>query len=143
MADRRPATPKPTGPKPPHPPARTTAHAARTYARGLQAEDKAAERLVALGFEILARRVRTKAGEVDLIARLGDLLVFCEVKVRADLATAGESLLPRQRRRIAAAAEAYLADHPELAALNMRFDAVLMTNAGQMEHVPGAFDASF
>lgn len=138
MAERRPAAPKPARST-----ARSTAHAARTYARGLAAEDKAAGLLVALGFEILARRVRTKAGEVDLIARLGDLLVFCEVKVRADLATAGESLLPRQRRRIAAAAEAYLAEHPELSTLNMRFDAVLMTNSGEMEHLPGAFDAEF
>lgn len=138
MAERRPGAPKPARST-----ARSTAHAARTYARGLQAEDQAAGLMGALGFEILGRRVRTKAGEVDLIARLGDLLVFCEVKVRADLATAGESLLPRQRRRIAAAAEAYLADHPELAALNMRFDAVLMTTAGEMEHLPGAFDATF
>ncbi|QRG08001.1 YraN family protein [Xanthobacter dioxanivorans] len=111
--------------------------------RGLAAEDRAAALLGARGFNILARRVRTKAGEIDLIARQGDLLVFCEVKLRAGLAEAAFSLLPRQRRRIAAAAAAYLAAHPELSALNMRFDAVLLARTGEAEHLPGAFEAEF
>ncbi|MDI4656581.1 YraN family protein [Xanthobacter autotrophicus] len=111
------------------------------HARGLAAEERAATLLGAHGFEIVARRVRTKAGEIDLIARQGDLLVFCEVKLRADLSDAAFSLLPRQRRRIAAAAEAFLADHPELSRLNMRFDAVLLARSGAAEHLPGAFEA--
>lgn len=108
--------------------------------RGIQAEERAATLLGAHGFDILARRVRTRAGEIDLVARQGDLLVFCEVKLRARLDDAAFSLQPRQRRRIAAAAEAYLADHPELAALNMRFDAVLLARTGAAEHLPGAFE---
>ncbi|MFG1221753.1 YraN family protein [Xanthobacter wiegelii] len=108
--------------------------------RGLAAEERAATLLSAHGFLVLARRVRTKAGEIDLIARQGDLLVFCEVKLRARLADAAFSLQPRQRRRIAAAAEAYLAEHPELSALNMRFDAVLLARTGEAEHLPGAFE---
>lgn len=108
--------------------------------RGLQAEESAATLLAARGFHVLARRVRTKAGEIDLIARQGDLLVFCEVKLRARLDDAAFSLQPRQRRRIAAAAEAYLAEHPELSALNMRFDAVLLARTGEAEHLPGAFE---
>lgn len=111
--------------------------------RGLQAETRAAALLGARGFDIIARRVRTKAGEIDLIARQGDLLVFCEVKQRADIADAAYSILPRQRRRIAAAAEAYLAAHPELATLNMRFDAVLIARTGAAEHLPGAFEAEW
>ncbi|GLI20999.1 putative endonuclease [Xanthobacter flavus] len=108
--------------------------------RGLAGEERAATLLGAHGFQILARRVRTKAGEIDLIARQGDLLVFCEVKLRARLDDAAFSLQPRQRRRIAAAAEAYLAEHPELSALNMRFDAVLLARTGEAEHLPGAFE---
>lgn len=111
--------------------------------RGVAAEERAATLLAAHGFKVLARRVRTKAGEIDLIVRQGELLVFCEVKLRADLAGAAYSLLPRQRRRIAAAAEAFLADHPELSQLNMRFDAVLLARTGEAEHLPGAFDAEF
>lgn len=108
--------------------------------RGLRAEARAAALLAARGFDLLAQRVRTRAGEIDLIARQGDLLVFCEVKLRSNLAGAAYSILPRQRRRIAAAAEAFLADHPELSALNMRFDAVLMARTGEAEHLPGAFE---
>ncbi|MFG1358501.1 YraN family protein [Xanthobacter pseudotagetidis] len=108
---------------------------------GLAAEDRAAVLLEARGFEVLARRVRTKAGEIDLVARLGDLLVFCEVKLRAGLEDAAFAVLPRQRRRIAAAAAAYLAAHPEFDGMNLRFDAVLLARSGAAEHVPGAFEA--
>lgn len=111
--------------------------------RGLAAEERAAALLSARGFTVLARRVRTGAGEIDLIARQGELLIFCEVKLRADLSGAAYSLLPRQRRRIAAAAEAYVAAHPELSHLNMRFDAVLLARSGAAEHLPGAFEAEF
>ncbi len=110
------------------------------HARGLAAEDRAARLLEALGFVILERRVRTKAGEIDLVARLEDLLVFCEVKVRASLEGAAYSILPRQRARITAAAEAYLAAHPEFATLDARFDAVLVTTHGKVQHLPGAFE---
>lgn len=117
-----------------------TARRRAAYARGLQAEERAAALLEGQGFAILARRVRTKAGEIDLVALLGDLLVFCEVKLRADMASAAFSLLPRQRRRIGRAAEAYLAEHPELVSLAVRFDAVLLARDGAAEHLPGAFD---
>lgn len=119
----------------PSSPARQAAHA-----RGLAAEALAAALLEGLGFAILARRVRTKAGEIDLIARIDDLIVFCEVKVRADLDAAAFSILPRQQRRIAAAAEAWLAERPDHARLNARFDAVLVTTGGRVRHLPGAFE---
>ncbi|WP_029003479.1 YraN family protein [Azorhizobium doebereinerae] len=124
------------------PPADTPARRRRqaAHARGLDAEARAAGLLEARGFAILERRLRTGAGELDLVARCGDLLVFCEVKLRADLVVAAESLQPRQRRRIAAAAEAYLATRPELAGLHMRFDAVLLGRDGGAEHLEGAFD---
>lgn len=122
-------------------PARTkAAHAKATYERGLVAEARAARLLEAQGFAILARRVRTPAGEIDLIARRETLLVFCEVKARARLEQAAESLLRRQQRRIAAAAEAYLADHPECAGLDMRFDAILVAPSGAPAHLEGAFE---
>lgn len=111
------------------------------HRRGLAAEERAADLLAAHGFAILARRVRTGAGELDLVARQDDLLVFCEVKLRAGLDDAAFSLQPRQRRRIAAAAEAFLAIHPDLAGLNMRFDVVLLATSGAAAHLPGAFEA--
>lgn len=110
------------------------------HARGVAAEARAAALLEAQGFTLIATRARTKAGEIDIIARRDDLVVFCEVKRRATLAAAAESLLTRQQRRIAAAAEAWLADRPELAGLDLRFDAILIAG-GQAEHLPGAFEA--
>ncbi|MGU3495536.1 YraN family protein [Xanthobacteraceae bacterium A53D] len=109
-------------------------------ARGLAAEERAAALLEAKGFEIIARRQRTGAGELDLVARNATLLVFCEVKLRRDLAAAAESVLPRQRRRIAAGAEAFLAARPELAGLDMRFDAILLGTDGGVDHLEGAFE---
>ncbi|GGF75564.1 UPF0102 protein [Azorhizobium oxalatiphilum] len=129
-------------PPPKAPPADTPARRRRQAAqvRGVVAEDRAAQLLEGLGFVVLDRRLRTKAGELDLVARRAGLLVFCEVKLRRDLVTAAESLQLRQRRRIAAGAEAYLAGRPELNGLDMRFDAILLGLDGSFEHLEGAFE---
>ena len=111
------------------------------FARGLDAENTAAALFEAQGFVILARRVRTPRGEIDLVARRGELLVFIEVKARTSLRSAAESILPRQRRRIAGAAEIFLADHPECASLDMRLDVVLVAPGAAPLHLPGAFEA--
>jgi len=111
------------------------------FTRGVDAEAAAAALLEAQGFTVIARRVRTPRGEIDLIVRRDGLLVFVEVKARASLTMAAESILPRQRRRIAGAAEIFLARHPELAGLDMRLDAVLVAPGAAPLHLPGAFEA--
>ena len=80
---------------------------------GISAESRAAAYLVAKGYRIVARRFKTAVGEVDIVARRRGVLVFVEVKARNSLDDAAESLLPRQQRRIVAAAGAWLAAHPE------------------------------
>ena len=80
---------------------------------GISAESRAAAFLIAKGFRILARRWRSPRGEVDIIARRRGLLVFAEVKARANLDEAAKSINERQRRRIAAAAEVWLAANPD------------------------------
>ncbi|HSI42670.1 MAG TPA: YraN family protein [Xanthobacteraceae bacterium] len=117
-------------------PARTAA-----FARGVAAEAAAAALFEAAGFAVLARRARTPLGEIDLVVRRGGLVVFVEVKARARLALAAESLGPRQRRRIAAAAEVFLAARPELDGLDARFDVVLVDPRGVPRHLPAAFRA--
>lgn len=89
---------------------------------GRRAETAAAWRLRLTGWRVLARRWRCAAGEIDLIARRGRVLAFVEVKARA-----GEhaDVTPHQRRRIARAAEAFLAAHPELGRCRTRFDVVI------------------
>ncbi|HET7911110.1 MAG TPA: YraN family protein [Pseudolabrys sp.] len=108
---------------------------------GISAESRAAAFLIAKGFRILARRWRSPLGEIDIVARRRHLLVFAEVKARASLDEAAESVNVRQRRRIAAAAEIWLAAHPDDSIRDIRFDAILVTPGKIPRHIPGAFDA--
>ena len=108
---------------------------------GLSAESRAAAYLVARGYRIAARRFRTPVGEVDIVARRRGLLVFVEVKARATIDDAAYAVLPRQQRRIAEAAGAWLAIHPEDAESDIRFDCVLVAPRKIPRHIPAAFDA--
>src|SRR5260370_10881731 len=91
---------------------------------GISAESRAAAFLIAKGFRILARRWRSPVGEIDIIAARRHLLIFVEVKAREKFDDAAWSVTDRQRARIAAAAQVWLArrgghDFPE-----MRVDAL-------------------
>lgn len=95
-------------------------------ARGAQAEALAAEHLMRHGLTIVTRNFRTRLGEIDLIARDGDSLVFVEVRMRSSRAFGGAaaSVTHAKRARWVAAARVYLAKigrEPPC-----RFDVVLM-----------------
>ena len=109
---------------------------------GLSAESRAAAYLIAKGYRILARRFRTPIGEIDIVARRRNMLVFVEVKARANLDQAAESVLTHQRRRIIGAAEIWLGAHPGAADCDMRFDVVLVAPGALPRHIEAAFDAS-
>ena len=109
---------------------------------GLTAETRAAALLIVKGYRIVARRWRSPVGEIDLVARRGRVLAFVEVKARGRLDDAAESVTPRQRRRIIAGANAWLASHPRDAACDIRFDAVLVAPRRWPRHIPAAFDAT-
>jgi putative endonuclease len=108
---------------------------------GVSAEGRAALLLAAKGYRELARRWRSPVGEVDLIVRRRRTIVFVEVKARPKIDDAAWSVLPRQRRRIVAAAEAWLAAHPEHAGYDIRFDAVLVAPGRLPQHLIAAFEA--
>jgi putative endonuclease len=91
---------------------------------GVAAEARAAIHLERLGFTILARNFRAAGGELDLVGRRGDLLTFVEVRARRRAGDALESVTALKRRRLTAAAAAFLARHPELGDLACRFDVV-------------------
>lgn len=112
------------------------------FRTGLSAESKAAAYLMMKGFRIAARRWRSPAGEIDIVARRGKLLIFVEVKARALLDDAAYSVTERQQRRIAGAAGAWLAANPGDAACDMRFDAILVTPRRFPQHIVAAFDAN-
>ena len=107
---------------------------------GLSAESRAAMVLVAKGFRIAARRWRSPAGEIDIVARRGNLLVFVEVKARGRFDDAAFAVTERQKRRICAAAEAWLAVNPDDAMRDMRFDAMLVAPRRLPRHIPAAFE---
>src|SRR6476660_3156324 len=103
---------------------------------GISAESRAAALLIAKGFRILARRFRSPVGEIDIVARRRHLLVFVEVKARERLDDAAWSVTERQRARIIAAAEAWLADHPDPSIQDIRFDAMLVAPGRMPQHIP-------
>jgi putative endonuclease len=109
---------------------------------GLSAESRAAAFLSAKGYRIVARRWRSPVGEVDIVARRGRTLVFVEVKARATLDDAAFAVTDRQKRRITAAAEAWLGSHPDDAQSFIRFDAMLVAPRSIPRHIANAFDAS-
>lgn len=113
-----------------------------------QSRGKSAEALAALWlrlklYRIIARSAVTGrgsgAGEVDIIARRGDLIIFVEVKARANLADAAESLGFAQKRRIERAAAAFLARHPDLGRCRVRFDAILVAPGRFPRHILDAW----
>jgi len=112
------------------------------FRRGMSAETRAVVLLLVKGYRILARRWQSPVGEIDIVARRRRVLVFIEVKARARLDAAAEAVSQRQQRRIAAAATAWLAGHPEDAAREIRFDAVLVTPRRWPRHIRAAFDAT-
>ena len=111
----------------------------RAERRGRWAERAAAMLLRLKGFRILGRNVRTPAGELDIVARRGRLVVFCEVKARADADTAAAALGPRQQARIERAALAYLQRRRATADTEVRFDVVLVPRRGIPRHVVDAW----
>jgi putative endonuclease len=117
-----------------------SARRVRAFKLGVSAEARAALYLAAKGFRPLAKRWKSPVGELDLVVKRGSLIVFVEVKARPRLNEAAEAVLPRQRRRIVAAAEAWLAAHPEHAGYDMRFDAVLVAPGRLPQHIVSAFE---
>lgn len=112
------------------------------FSLGLSAESRAAAFLIAKGYRIVARRWRSPVGEIDIVARRRGTLVFVEVKARERLDDAAEAVIARQQRRIVAAAEAWLASHPDDVNSDIRFDVMLVAPRSIPRHIMAAFDAS-
>lgn len=106
---------------------------------GRNAEEAAEAALERDGWTILARRARTAAGEIDLVADKAGLLAFVEVKARPTLAGAAGAVTTRQQARLMGAADILLAENPEWGAGGVRFDLLLMDQSGTMRRVADAF----
>lgn len=93
---------------------------------GQEWEGEARRRLQAAGLEFLERNYRCRQGELDLVFLDGETLVFVEVRFRrhTQFGTGADTVGPRKRRRLAAAAAHYLQRHPQHADRTCRFDVV-------------------
>lgn len=111
----------------------------RAQRRGRFAEYLAAAFLLAKGYRIIAIRFRTKAGEIDLIARKGDLAVFVEVKARVGEREALDAVSVTAQKRIRAASDVWLAKRPDAARLSQRYDVVAVLPGRLPRHFKDAF----
>jgi putative endonuclease len=108
--------------------------------RGRRGEFLAMLILVLKFYRILGRRIRTRAGEIDMVARTpGGIICFVEVKTRSSLRQAQEALLPRQEMRITRAAELFMAQRPWLAAKGVRFDTIVVSDRTWPRHLRDAW----
>lgn len=111
-------------------------------ALGRYGEDVAARHLAAAGLVILERNWRCAAGELDIVARDGDVLVVCEVKTRsgAGYGSPLEAVTPVKAERLRGLALRWLAEHP-VGADSVRFDVVAVVRAvrgaATVEHLRG------
>lgn len=111
----------------------------RADRRGREAEVCAEAALRREGWAVLARRLRTPAGEIDLVVERDGLAAMVEVKSRPTLAGAAHALLPRQQARLLAAGEIALSQNPAWGRAGVRFDLMLVDGAGAVRRVRDAF----
>ncbi|MEA2737801.1 MAG: putative endonuclease [Acetobacteraceae bacterium] len=109
------------------------------YASGMAAEEAACAALVEDGWTIRARRLRTSAGEVDVVAEKAGILSIIEVKSRPTLAQAATALTPRQQSRLIGACEIILGEHPDWGVNGVRFDVLVVDPAGRVRRIIDAF----
>ena len=114
---------------------------------GRRAEDIAAEFLHAKGLAVLERNYRRRLGELDVIARQGDVLVIAEVRTRASDAYGGAaaSVNARKQRRLIRAAAQLIQQRKNLARLRVRFDVIVVSQPHaeqpRVEWIQHAFQA--
>lgn len=114
---------------------------------GRWGEDLAVRKVKKLGYRCIARNYRCPLGEVDLIAKDGDTLVFVEIKTRRrrSLEYAKEAVNDRKRRQLSKVALAYMKTHG-CAEARARFDVVVINLDGEeqeIEVVRNAFDLAY
>ena len=107
--------------------------------RGHWAEWFAALALMFKGYRIVALRHKTKLGEIDIVARKGDLIAMVEVKSRSSVQEAVDAVTPTTRKRINAAADLWCAQQTDYNHLSIRFDVMAVVPGRWPIHFPDAF----
>lgn len=109
------------------------------YKKGHRSEWLAALCLRLKGFRIVARRFKTKSGEVDIIARRGNLILMVEVKARNSVEEAMESVTHTTLRRIESAGDLWLAKQQDYASLSIRYDLIACLPRRWPVHIPAIY----
>ncbi|WP_417410701.1 YraN family protein [Hoeflea sp.] len=111
----------------------------RSERKGRRAEYFAALALMLKGYRIVSLRYKTAVGEIDLVARKGDLVAFVEVKARRDLASGVDAVSYPAQRRIAAAGELFISRQKDSTRLSWRHDIVVVSPWRWPKHLEDAF----
>jgi putative endonuclease len=106
--------------------------------RGREGEAEAAMFLTQQGWRVVAERVKTKAGEIDLIAKRTGLVAFVEVKWRARAASLGDAIDERRLKRVAAAVEIVWQDYATDGE-DIRIDVILLAPGRKPTHIENAW----
>ena len=106
--------------------------------RGREGEAEAAMFLAQAGWQIVAQRVKTKAGEIDLVAARSGIIAFVEVKWRAHAASLADAIDERRLARVAAAVEIVWQDYATNGE-DIRIDVILLAPARKPTHIENAW----
>jgi putative endonuclease len=106
---------------------------------GRRGEWLAAMSLRLKGYRIIERGFRTKLGEIDIIARKGNLIAVVEVKARRDVTAALNAVGVQSQHRIKNATDIWLSRQDDFAEISVRFDIIAVVPGKWPKHFPGAF----
>lgn len=111
----------------------------KIYSRGIYAERLAGLWLQMKGYHIAARRFETYFGEIDIIARRGNVIAIVEVKARPTIEEAMEAVQKQSRKRIDKAAHVFLARQPDRKKLRLRYDLIAIRPWKLPRHIESFF----
>lgn len=111
----------------------------KAQAFGLRAETWAGVYLRCKGWRVLTTRYKVPGGEIDIIARRGDLVIFVEVKGRPTLDLAADTITAQKQRRISQSVRLWLARNPWAMNKSLRGDALFIAPRAWPRHIPDAF----
>ncbi|MCP1198905.1 YraN family protein [Notoacmeibacter sp. MSK16QG-6] len=112
----------------------------RFLKRGARGETLAAWLLRLKGYRIVGRNVRTRLGEIDIVAKRRNLIAIVEVKARPTLQDAMEAVTPAAQKRISNAADLWLAKRRDAANLSIRFDIIAVVGRRLPIHIENAWN---
>jgi putative endonuclease len=112
----------------------------KAHRLGHRGEMLAAWSLRLKGWRVIAKRYRTPLGEIDLIARRGNVVAMIEVKARQTLIEAMDAVSPAAQKRIMGSADLWLSRQKDAAKLSVRFDIIAVLPRRWPVHVARAFE---